>query len=203
MLYIVADEGHMNRIFLKVMTVAAAMSLIATTAQAEEALDAFSSRGHGLAFAVSNVCLPYLRQGGTIAALAGPSGVPAVFNGVPAVRLHGFGRVVVAADPATHGCTIVTHTGDGRTARAEALTALEGDVLLETLVGPNEAVLHSPQWTGLGEAYCFRLDEKVVEADIVSSRGQDPNDPNHADSLQLKLYWSDAEAVKKGVCRAR
>lgn len=192
----------MGRISFHLIGVVAAVSAITTSAQAEENLDLFSSRGHELAFAIDNVCMPYLRQGGAIAALAGSSGVSAALDGRPAVRLHGFGRVVVAADPASRGCVIVAHSGDGRTARGEALSALEGGYLLETLIGPNEAVLHSHKWTGLAEAYCFRLDEKVVEADITTSREQDRDDPAHGDALRLRLYWSDAEALKKGVCKA-
>ena len=188
------------RTFISFISMAAALSVIATTARAGEGLDLMSSRNQALAYAIDSVCVPYLRQGGTVAGLAGASGVPAELDGRPAIRLHGFGRVFVAADPG--GCVIVTHTGDGRAARAEALTALEGGYLLETLTGPNEAVLHSRKWAGLGEAYCFRLDEKVVEADISTSRGQDPDDPAHADALRLHLYWSDAEALKKGVCKA-
>ena len=197
----------MNRIGHHFITIATALSLIATaswvtTARAGDGLDLLSSRGPALAFAVSNVCVPYLRQGGTVAALAGRSGVAAELDGRPAVRLHGFGRVFVAVDPASRSCVIATHTGDGRTARAEALSALEGGYLLETLTGPNEAVLHGRKWAGLNEAYCFRLDEKVVEVDISTARDQDRDDPARADSLRLRLYWSDAEALKKGVCRA-
>jgi hypothetical protein len=192
----------MGRLSSYLIGVLAAVSAMAPSARAEENLDLFSSRGHELAFAVDNVCVPYLRQGGTIPALAGPSGVNAGLDGRPAVRLHGFGRVIVAADPASRGCVIVAHRGDARTARAEALKALERGYLLETLVGPNEAVLHSPRWTGLAEAYCFRLDEKVVEVDIVTSRDQDRDDPAGGDALRLRLYWSDAEALKKGVCKA-
>ncbi len=202
MLYACPGEGHMDFRTFHFICAAAMAAAGANAAQAQGSLDVFSSRGQGLEYAINNVCMPYLRQGGVVAALAGPSGVPAVLDGRPAIRLHGFGRVIVATDPATRGCVIVTHTGDGRTARAEALSVLEHGYLLETLTGPNEPVLHSRQWTDLGEAYCFRLDEKVVQADITSSRGQDRNDPNHADSLSLKLYWSDADAVRKGVCKA-
>jgi len=182
--------------------VAAAMATIATTARAEDRLDLFSSRDHGVSFAINSVCVPYLRHGGTIPGLAGPSGVPSELDGRPAVRLHGFGRVRVAADPSSHGCVVLALNGDGRTVRAEVLKALEAGYLLETLVGPNETVLHSHKWAGLAEAYCFRLDERVVEADITSSREQDPQDPAHSDALRLRLWWSDAEAQKKGVCRA-
>ena len=192
----------MGRISVYLIGVAAAVSVVTTSAQAEDSLDLFSSRGHELAFAIDNVCMPYLRQGGAVAALAGSSGVTAELDGRPAVRLHGFGRVVVAADPASRGCVIVAHSGDGRTARGEALTALEGGYLLETLIGPNAAVLHSHKWAGLAEAYCFRLDEKVVEADITTSREQDRDDPARGEALRLRLYWSDAEAVRKGVCKA-
>ena len=190
----------MRRTSFQIIIMAAALSVVATTAQAGEGLDLMSSRNQALAYAINSVCVPYLRQGGAVATLAGRSGVSADLDGRAAIRLHGFGRVFVAADPG--GCTIVTHTGDGRVARAEALSALEGAYLLETLTGPNEAILHSRKWAGLGEAYCFRLDEKVVEADISTSRGQDSDDPAHADALRLHLYWSDAEALKKGVCRA-
>ncbi len=96
----------------------------------------------------------------------------------------------------------MAHSGDGRTARGEALSVMEGGYLLETLIGPNEAVLHSRKWAGLAEAYCFRLDEKVVEVDITTSRDEDRDDSARGDALRLRLYWSDAEALKKGVCRA-
>ncbi len=174
-------------------------SVMATAAQAADELGMFSSRGPDLAFAIDKVCVPYLRQGGTIEGLSGRSGVPEALDGRAAVRLHGFGRVFVAADPGTRGCVIVTHKGDGHTARAEALDALEHSYLLETLTGPNEAILHSRKWSGLNEAYCFRLDEKVVQVDITSAR--DP-DSDEADALRMRLYWSDAEAGKKGVCKA-
>jgi len=193
----------MDRKFLHLVSALAAAAMITTGAvRAEDRLDLFSSRDHGVAFAIDSVCVPYLRHGGTIPGLAGASGVPSELDGRPAVRLHGFGRVRVAADPATHGCIILARNGDGRTVRAEVLKALEAGYLLETLVGPNAAVLHSHKWTGLAEAYCFRLDERVVEADITSSREQDPEDPSHGDALRLRLWWSDAEAQKKGVCRA-
>ncbi len=192
----------MARTRFYLMGLAAAMSVAAPSAQASEALDVFSSRGPALAFAVNNVCVPYLRQGGAVAVLAGRSGRPSELDGRPAVQLHGFGRVFAATDPATRSCTIVTHKGDGRTARAEALHALEAGYLLETLTGPNEAVLHGRKWAGLNEAYCFRLDEKVVQVDLTSARDPDSDDPGRGDALRLRLYWSDAEAVKKGVCKA-
>jgi hypothetical protein len=190
----------MGRISSYIIGVAAAASVVTTSVQAEEALDLFSSRGHELAFAIDNVCMPSLRQGGAVAALAGRSGVPADLDGRPGVRLHGFGRVLVSGDAG--GCTIVVRDGDGRAARGEALEVLEHGYLLETLVGPNEPVLHSLKWSGLGEAYCFRLDEKVVEADIITSRDQDRDNAARGDALRLRLYWSDAEALKKGVCKA-
>ena len=192
----------MGRISFHLIGVATALSVMSTSAQAGEELGMMSSRGPDLAFAIDNVCVPYLRQAGAVEGLTGRSGVAADLDGRPAVRLHGFGRVFVAADPGTHGCVIVTHNGDGRTARAEALDALEHGYLLETLTGPNEAVLHSAKWTGLAEAYCFRLDEKVVQVDVMTARGENENDPAHAHALRLRLYWSDAEALKKGVCKA-
>jgi len=191
-----------RRTFHFIWSAAVAVMTVAHAAQAEGSLDLFSSRGQALEFAINDICMPYLRQGGTVPALAGRSGVAASLDGRPATRLHGFGRVMVAADPANRGCTIVAREGDGRTARAQALGVLEGGYLLETLAGPNEAVLHSRKWTGLAEAYCFRLDEKVVEADIATSRGQDPDEAGRTESLRLTLYWSDAEASRKGVCRA-
>ena len=192
----------MNRTFLKYLGAAAALSVFTGQAQAADELGMFSSRGPDLAFAINSVCVPSLRQGGTIEGLVGRSGVAEDLDGRPAMRLHGFGRVFVAADPGTRGCVIVTHKGDGHTARAEALEALEHSYLLEPLTGPNETVLHSRKWTGLNEAYCFRLDEKVVEVDITTARGQDGEDPGGSDALRMRLYWSDAEALKKGVCRA-
>lgn len=191
-----------RRTFHFICTAAAAAMGVTNAAWAQGSLDLFSSRGQELEFAINDVCMPYLRQGGAVAVLAGRSGVRAVLDGRPARRLHGFGRVLVAADPANRGCTVVVPDGDGRAARAEALNVLEGGYLLETLTGPNEAVLHSRKWTGLAEAYCFRLYGKVVEADIVTSRGQDSDDAGHAEALRLTLYWSDAEALKKGVCKA-
>ncbi len=193
----------MGRTYLHLIWAAlTVMAIGAGAARAEDRLDPFSSRGHGLAFAIDEVCMPYLRRGGVVAALAGVSGVASELDGRPAVRLHGFGRVRVAADPATRGCVIVTRNGDGRHARDEVLQVLEAGYLLETLVGPNEATLHGRRFTGLAEAYCFRLDERVVEADLSTSRDQDPDDPAHGDALRLRLYWSDAEAAKKGVCKA-
>jgi hypothetical protein len=192
----------MTRISHYLVGVAAIASVWATSGEAEENLGLFSSQHHELAFAINNVCMPYMRQGGAIAALAGPSGVSSELDGRPAVRLHGFGRVKVAVDPSSHGCVIVAHDGDGRVARDAALKVLEAGYLLETLVGPNEQVLHSRKWSGLNEAYCFRLDEKVVEADIVTSRDPNAEDPGHPDALRMRLVWSDAEAVKKGVCKA-
>lgn len=192
----------MARLSQYLVGMAAFASIVATAAQAEEGLGLLSSRQQALAVAIDHVCMPYLRHGGAIASLAGASAVPAVLDGRPAVRLHGFGRVFVGGDPASGGCVIMAHEGDGRQARAEALHILEGGYLLETLVGPNEAVLHSTHWAGLNEAYCFRLDEKVVEADITTARDPNAEDPSHPDALRIKLYWSDAEAVKKGVCKA-
>lgn len=192
----------MTRISYYILGAAALASVIATTARAEEGLGVLSSRRQALAVAIDHMCMPYLRHGGAVTPLAGASGVPATLDGRPAVRLHGFGRVFVGADPVSNGCVIVAHQGDGRQARAEALQILESGYLLETLVGPNEPVLHSTRWSGLNEAYCFRLDEKVVEADITTARDPNSDDPSHPDALRLKLYWSDAEAVKKGVCKA-
>ena len=189
----------MTRISQSIICLAALASVMATSTQAGDELGMLSSRGPDLAFAINNVCVPYLRQGGTIEGLAGRSGVGDSLDGRGAVRLHGFGRVFVAADPATRGCVIVTHKGDGHTARAEALDALEHGYLLETLVGPNEAVLHSRRWSGLNEAYCFRLDEKVVQVDITTARDADSD---ATDALRMRLYWSDAEASRKGVCKA-
>ena len=88
------------------------------------------------------------------------------------------------------------------TKAAEALKAMEASYLLETLEAPNASVLHSFRWSGLTEAYCFRLDERVVELDITTSREQEAQDPARSDALRMKLYWSDAEAIKKGVCKA-
>jgi len=192
----------MTRISHYLAGMVALASALGTSVQAEDELGLFSSQHHELAFAINTVCMPYMRQGGTVAALAGHSGVSSELDGRPAVRLHGFGRVRVAADPAGRGCLVVAHDGDGRVARGEALKILEGGYLLETLVGPNEPVLHSVRWSGLNEAYCFRLDEKVVEADIVTSRDPNAEDPGHPDALRMHLFWSDAEAVKKGVCKA-
>lgn len=195
--------GHMDRGTFHLICMAAVAAMAAgAAAQAQGSLGPFSSRGQALEFAIDTVCMPYLRQGGAVATLAGKSGVPATLDGRPAARLHGFGRVVVAADPANRGCTVVVPEGDGRAARSEALSVLEGGYLLETLTGPNEAVLHSRKWTDLSEAYCFRLYGNVVEADILTSRGQAPDDPGHAEALRLRLYRSDAEALKKGVCKA-
>jgi len=192
----------MTRISHYLVGAAAFASVLAAPVRAEEGLGVFSSQHHELAFAIDTVCMPYLRQGGALAALAGRSGVRSELDGRPAVRLHGFGRVEVAADPAGRGCVIVAPAGDGRVARDEALKVLEAGYLLETLTGPNEAVLHSRKWTGLNEAYCFRLDEKVVEADIVTARDPNAEDASRPDALRLRLFWSDAEAVKKGVCKA-
>ena len=192
----------MDRTLLKCIGAAAALSVLAGQARAADELGMFSSRGPDLAYAINNVCVPYLRQGGTVEGLTGRSGVPAQLDGRAAMQLHGFGRVFVASEPAMRGCVIVTHKGDGRTARAEALSALEAGYLLETLTGPNAAILHGRKWSGLGEAYCFRLDEKVVEVDITTARDPDQDDQAHPDALRIRLYWSDAEALKKGVCRA-
>ena len=192
----------MTRISHYLIGMAALASVVSTTAQAAEGLGLLSSRSQALAVAIDTVCMPYLRHGGAIASLAGTSGLPASLDGRPAVRLHGFGRVFVSTDPVTGGCVIVAHEGDGRQARGEALKILEGGYLLETLAGPNEAVLHGTKWSGLNEAYCLRLDEKVVEADITTARDPNADDPARPDALRLRLYWSDAEAVKKGVCKA-
>ncbi len=197
-----SGRGHMIRLSHYLVGLAAVSSLLATTAQAGAGLGLLSSRREALAVAIDGLCMPYLRHGGAIAPMAGLSGVPAELDGRPAVRLHGFGRVLVGTDTADNGCTIVAHDGDGRQARAEALKSLEGGYLLETLTGPNEAILHGVKWSGLNEAYCFRLDEKVVEADIVTARDPSAEGSAHPDALRLKLYWSDAEAIKKGVCKA-
>ena len=192
----------MTRISHYLVGLAALASVVATTAQAGEGLGLLSSRGQALSFAINEVCMPYLRHGGAVVPMTGVSGVPATLDGRPAVRLHGFGRVFIGIDPLTNGCTIVAHEGDGREARADVLRVLEGGVLLETLTGPNEPVLHGTRWSGLNEAYCFRLDEKVVEADITTARDPNGDEPGRPDALRLKLYWSDAEAVRKGVCKA-
>ncbi|MGZ6042025.1 MAG: hypothetical protein ACXWKW_07505 [Asticcacaulis sp.] len=175
----------------------------ASAVRADDRLSALSQRPDAFDFAVNRVCVPWLRQaeqgkGAPIEAYTGLSGMPSDIDGRPAIRLHGFGHVRVAAGP--EGCTILSPFGDGRAERRDILKILEKSYLLETIAGPNEAVLHSHRWSDLRETYCFRLDERVVQADITTARGQDGADASPA--LRLRLSWSDAGAMRSGVCRA-
>lgn len=175
---------------------AVAAAGVAFHAIASPAPSPFGSAESGVAFAVENGCLTWLREGGRVEDYVGSRAHTMQVAGTPVQKIYGGGRVTVREDGRS-GCYVRAERGDGAKLRDTVINTLASAGVRTEPFANYEPYLKSRDWSFVQESHCFRMYGKVYIA-LISSSASRTRAP-----LQVTITPDlDAEAAKKGLCLA-
>lgn len=194
------------RLYWKWLGMAGALMCLAGCVEhVDGQLDVTTRAPDAMGFAINDVCLPYVRHGGDIAALVGRSGIPVRVNDLPAYRLRGAGHIHVGdGGPKGRGCFVFTTFGPTVGQRDYVLkTLLEDGYRPDALAGPNAYLYATGQWYDMIEKYCFRVDGKVMLLDMRTATKGPPSTFFRYRPMVAHVYWDEkGEAAGKGLCQS-
>ncbi len=169
---------------------------VAVHAFAAPAPSPFGPAENGVAFAVENGCLTWLREGGKVEDYVGRRARTMREAGKPVQKIYGRGRVTVREDE-NGGCYVRAERGDGAKLRDAVINSLASAGMRTEAFADYAPHLKGRDWSFLQESHCFRMYGKVYIA-LISSSANGTRVP-----LQVTIHQDEeGEAVKKGLCGA-
>jgi hypothetical protein len=175
--------------------VAVAAAGVAFHAIASPAPSPFGSAESGVAFAVENGCLTWLREGGRVEDYVGSRARTMQVGGKPVQKIYGGGQVTVREDGG--GCHVRAERGDGAKLRDTVINTLASAGVRTKPFADYAPHLKRRDGSFVQESHCFRMYGKVYIA-LISSSANRTRAP-----LQVTITPDvDAEAAKKGLCLA-
>ena len=191
------------------LTLSLLVGAMATPAAAEALPGLFASGSSWFDFAVFGACVPYLKEGGTLLSHTEGIGREEALNKVPAIHLAGSGPFWVGIGrPGSDNCFVVKSLGSSADARRDLLDAFaKRGVKLEPMVDPGKpqpsSALRLPesQRPPVFESYCFRTDDRVMLASLLTTTHGYLSTGFQHTPLELRLSWDKAQnAAKLGRC---
>lgn len=175
---------------------AVAAAGVAFHAIASPAPSPFGSAESGVAFAVENGCLTWLREGGRVEDYVGSRAHTMQVAGTPVQKIYGGGRVTVREDGRS-GCYVRAERGDGARLRDRVINTLASAGMTTEAFTDYARRLKRRDGSVVQERYCFRMYGKPYIVLISSSVNRALAPLEVAITPDL-----DAEAAKKGLCLA-
>ncbi|MBP2157536.1 MULTISPECIES: hypothetical protein [Asticcacaulis] len=174
--------------------VAVAAAGIAFHALAAPAPSPFGSAESGVAFAVENGCLTWLREGGRVEDYVGRRARTMQEAGKPVQKIYGGGRVTVREDESS-GCYVRAERGEGAKLRDTVINTLASAGMRTEAFADYAPHLKGRDWSFVQESHCFRMYGKVYVA-LISSSANRTRTP-----LQVTILPdTDGTAAKRGLC---
>jgi hypothetical protein len=175
---------------------AVAVAGVAFHAMAAPSPSPFGTAESGVAFAVENGCLTWLREGGKVEDYVGRHARTLKAAGKPVQKIYGSGHVTVRED-GLGGCYIRAERGDGAKLRDTVINTLASAGMRTEPFADYAPHMRSRDWSYIQESHCFRMYGKVYIA-LISSSANQTRTP-----LQVTILRDTAgEAAAKGLCLA-